>query len=147
LAGTVMLQEPRARVKLHPDKRKLVAALLRRIRRLTEPGEPIFVAPYAPVLYYLSGRPNPTGYDLLLPGQESAETHASIRDTLESSGVRLVLLDDSARDGREDRRFSRYAPTLSDYIERNFRLQQRVGTWALYLRSAAPSENRAADSP
>jgi MFS family permease len=134
LEKTTTLNEPRARMKMGRRPAKQLEAVLDFVRTRTEPGEPVFVAPYAPIVYFLSERPNPTPYDLLLPGHATAEVQKDIIDRLERSDLRVVVVDDVRWDGDPERRFLNYARVFTDYLNRNFVLERRIGKWALYVR-------------
>ncbi|MFI5394396.1 MAG: ArnT family glycosyltransferase [Candidatus Binatia bacterium] len=54
----------------------------------TAPGEPIFVAPTMPLLYFLTDRRNPTPYDLTVPGDVRGPV---IVDRLEATRTRYVV--------------------------------------------------------
>lgn len=65
--------------------------LLARLRRL--PPGPIFVYPYLPVYYYLSGRENPTRYEWLQYGLNDAAQFAAAQRELEARPPVAVLMD------------------------------------------------------
>lgn len=63
--------------------------LLAQLRRL--PPGPIFVYPYLPIYYYLSGRENPTRYEWLQYGMNGAEQFAAAEQELKASPPVAVL--------------------------------------------------------
>lgn len=137
MCGGGVLDEPRARMILPAPTREVLATVLADVRALTDPGEPIFVTPYEPLIYFLTGRSNPTRFDVLLPGPTATpEIQREVIEILERGSVRLVLVDDRAWDGREDRRFLRYAPRFARYLETRFERHRTIGTWGVYLRKA-----------
>jgi len=134
-AHSQLLDEPRAPFALDPSVRKTTARVLRELRSLTRPGEPIFVAPYAPLFYFLANRPNPTRYDIITPGHPArTEVQEEIVRVLEGSGVNVILVRKIALDGRKDSRFPRYTPILAQYMRTRFELHSRTGEWALHVR-------------
>jgi hypothetical protein len=58
-------------------------------------GEPIFVYPYLPLYYYLTGTTNPTRYDYFQPGMHTPEQSAEMISELGSHPVRAILLEAS----------------------------------------------------
>lgn len=109
--------------------------LLAEIRTRTRPGEPIFVAPFSPMLYVLSGRPNATAYDAAFPGLVStAEAQGEIIRDLERKHVRVVLIKNRPLDGQEDRRFLTYMPLVDSYLEERFALDARRLPWLIFTR-------------
>jgi hypothetical protein len=112
--------------------------LLQFVNEHTAPVEPIFAAAYAPMLYYLADRPNPTRYDLLLPGSASSKKcHDELIETLEGAGVRVVVIRDVAWDGREDRRFLNYAEGIADWLDRAYPAPERIGDWLVFAKPRA----------
>jgi hypothetical protein len=131
------LDEPGAPVILRSDKAQRFREVLRILRERTVPGEPIFVAPHASMLYVMSGRVNPTRHDSTWPGFVSDPgVQREIITDLEAAGVNiLVLVNDSApQDGDEERRFPLYTPTLAQYLEDHFALFTSVGPVIFYER-------------
>jgi 4-amino-4-deoxy-L-arabinose transferase-like glycosyltransferase len=64
------------------------------IEQRTRQGEPIFVYPTSPLIYVLSRRPNATRWDHLNPGAADARQIERLQADLESSGVRIIVVDD-----------------------------------------------------
>lgn len=58
------------------------------VEKCASPGEPIFVAPDMPIIYLLTGRKNPTPYDLTIPGNVDEEI---IIERLESTQTRCIV--------------------------------------------------------
>ena len=129
------LAEPRAPMLLPAEQAGEIEGVLRTLRELTAPGEPIFVAPYAPIFYFLAERPNPTRYDLLFPGPSSSrERQREIIEALERASVRVIVIDDLQRDGQRDRQFPVYAPDFAAYLYGEFETYERFGRWIIYVR-------------
>jgi hypothetical protein len=128
-------------VRLGPGAAGILAAVVSAVQSRTQPGEPIFVAPYAPMLYVLAERPNPTRYDLLLPGQLDATVEREVVEQLDASGVRVVVVNDNAWGGRDSGRLLRFAPVLTQYLSTHFRVVSRIYDWIIYEREAPAAPN------
>lgn len=58
------------------------------LERCAAPGEPIFVAPDLPLVYFLTERPNPTPYEMTIPGDVDSDLLIA---RLEESRTRCVV--------------------------------------------------------
>jgi len=136
------LGEPRARVYLPRRKRDRIRFAIDAIRENSQPGEPILVAPYAPLLYFITGRPNATEHDSMFPGMVSAPgVQKSILRDLRRAGVRLIVVWGIEWDDRPERRFPEYADELAAFMEREFTLVDSYGKWYIYKRRGdAPND-------
>jgi hypothetical protein len=142
----VRLGEPRADVVLRQPYAMAIRSLLGEIRATTQPGEPIFVAPYRPMLYVLSGCRNPTRHDAVFPGAfEQPSVSQEIIEDLEASSVKTIVVLDIPWDGREDRRFPRYAPQFARYLEQEFEIHKRLGQYLFLTRRKANGTSRPPD--
>jgi hypothetical protein len=70
------------------DQRALLRGATRFLERCSRPGEPVFVAPDMPLVYFLADRRNPTPYDLVIPG---AIDGALIVQRLASTGTDCIV--------------------------------------------------------
>ena len=59
------------------------------------PGEPVFVYPYAPMYYFLSGAKNPTRYSILMYRMNTVAQFHEVVQSLEANKVRYVMWDQS----------------------------------------------------
>ena len=135
MGEAVLLNESRARVSVGPELAGEVNQLLALIREHTREGDPIFIAPYGAIYYFIGGRSNPTRQDLVFPGYSSTdEKQRELRDRLEQARVQLVLIWNVDFDGREEFRFLSYATVLDEYLENRFRRVPVVGEWELFVR-------------
>jgi hypothetical protein len=126
-------------VRVAPRFARQVDRLVDEIVARTAPREPIFVAPYAPMLYLLADRPNPTRFDLLFPGQLDAAVERELIDALDRAGVRLVAVDDHAWGDRDELRVTRFAPAFAAWLDARFRVAAHVSGWTIHERiEAAP---------
>jgi hypothetical protein len=89
----VPLESPRAGVLALPYVAQPLDAVVKELQEQTSPGEPIFVFPATPMIYYLADRPNATRYNHLLPGLMTLdEEHAVIQQIIDRS-VRIVVFE------------------------------------------------------
>ena len=69
------------------------------------PGEDIFVYPYSPLYYFLSGTRNPTRYSFLLYGFHTPEEFQEVTHVLDENQTRIVVWDTNYIDKTERRLF------------------------------------------
>jgi hypothetical protein len=85
------------------------------IQDCAEPGEPILVLPDIPILYFLANRPNPSPFDLAIPG--NVDGNLMIRRA-EAAGVRCAILN--PRMYPEFPPFEALFPELARYLQSHF---------------------------
>lgn len=117
----------RLEVYTHPTEAKWLKKLVSRIHLYSREGDPIFVLPLNPVFYFLTDRINPTLHDWILPGMLDKEHQEKVVSQLEAKMPKLIVYADIAIDGKEDRRFSNYAPIIFKFIAENYRLIESFG--------------------
>lgn len=83
---------------------------------LARPDEPILFMPHFPTLYPFTGRRSPTKEIYFVFPPDDAKLLAEIK----AAGVRWVMLQDYALDGREDLRFRNTNPLVMQYFRENF---------------------------
>jgi len=88
--NNVQLGLPRASLYLNPNLAALYQGGARFLGECADPGEPVFVAPALPLLYFVTDRPNPTRYDLTIPGDVHGDR---IIKGLSESQTRCVIYD------------------------------------------------------
>ena len=84
----VPLSLPRASLHVSNDQAALYRGALRFVERCAPPRAPIFVAPDMPLVYFLADRPNPTPFDLVIPGKVDGPL---IVERLEATATRCVV--------------------------------------------------------
>ena len=84
----VPLSLPRASLHVSSDQAALYRGALRFVERCAPPRAPIFVAPDMPLVYFLADRPNPTPFDLVIPGKVDGPL---IVERLEATATRCVV--------------------------------------------------------
>jgi hypothetical protein len=106
----------RGGLRVDPGQRALLRGATRFLERCARPDEPVFAAPDLPVLYFLADRPNPTRFDLVIPGNVSG---TAIVESLERSGTRCVVYN--PRMYLQFRPFPELFPEVAAHLERGFR--------------------------
>ncbi|MDQ6729144.1 MAG: hypothetical protein M3022_02255 [Actinomycetota bacterium] len=130
-----------------PADARALRGLQRELRRLTQPGEPIFVANPRfdlvhagdPLLYLITGHPNPTRYDVMQPG---LVTTASVQREIIGSlqGTRVVVRWLDPRAGlREPNGAGRSSGIhlLDRWLATHFHPVARSGVYETLLRDGA----------
>lgn len=118
----VPLELPRASLSSSADQVALYRGATAFLESCARPGEPVFVAPDIPILYFLSDRRNPTPYDLTIPGNVDG---ALIIERLEASRTRCVLFN--PRMYPEFPAFERLFPDLARYLAQRYRRAAVIG--------------------
>jgi hypothetical protein len=106
----------RGGLRVDPGQRALLRGATRFLERCARPDEPVFAAPDLPVLYFLADRPNPTRFDLVIPGNVSG---AAIVESLERSATRCVVYN--PRMYLQFRPFPELFPEVAAHLESAFR--------------------------
>jgi hypothetical protein len=104
-----------------------IHAVVSFVQTHTQPGEPFFAYPVAPLFNFLADRPNPTRFDHFLPGTLGAADFAQTIAELENAQPRYVLWDHNGVLVWETDPANR---PLSDYI---WRCYDQVAAFRLYL--------------
>ncbi len=115
------LEDQRAGVWMEPRHIELMETVHGWIEEATAEGEPIFAAPLVPLFYYFGQRPNPTGFDYILPGtwRKKAQREKTL-DRLRKAAPKLFLYSDIAVDGLDSRRFKEYSQPIFALFDRNY---------------------------
>ena len=136
------LELPRADLQVSPGQAELYRNAVAFVNRCAADDEAIFVAPYMPVVYFLTGRSNVSRYDLTIPGNVLGHR---IIESLESSQTRCIVYNPVMYP--EFAPFRQLFPKLNLYIETNYRMMEKIQgggeTWLGLLRKGA-SAHRAA---
>lgn len=115
-----------ARLNVEPRLAASLEFVVDEIRRHADPGSSILSLPYQPMYYFLAQRRNPTHWNYLWPGDQTAGDHDELVRQARQDPPAVVVIT-----GREQVRS--YAPTVVEYIERNYGLAEAVGETSLYL--------------
>ena len=124
------------------DRSQALDDLVADLRRRTQPGEPIVVLPWYPILYFLADRPNPTRFDWLFPGYLTTESEvARFLDEIDRSSTKVVVYSPISIDGLPDRSLAAFAPEIDRFLLRRFQPTKRYGRfWILTRKSASKGE-------
>ena len=135
------LELPRASLYVSPGQAQLYRAAVRFIDDCAPPGEPIFVAPYMPVVYFLSGRANATRYDLTIPGNVEGDL---IIVGLDQNRARCIVYEPVMYP--EFPPFRELFPKVNRYLRRNYEERQTIegggSHWQGLVRRTAFSQPR-----
>jgi hypothetical protein len=118
------------------DEARPIMGVVEVLRLHSDPGEPIFVYPAIPGIYYLADRPNATRFNHLFAGMASPDDQAEMVRQLER--VRWVVWDDESVYNwvkPEDN-----APVVA-YIREHFGMSRQIGPYAV-LQRGNPGEPR-----
>jgi len=101
------------------------------VKRFTEKGEAIFAGPGCPIVYFLSGRPNPTPFADPYLYFLNPDAEARIITALEERAVRVVVDQPRPIGGLS---LADAAPRLFNYIQTRFRQREQVGRYVVLRR-------------
>jgi hypothetical protein len=104
-----------------------VADFVRRLQADVPPERSILALPYQPMFYFLCERRNPTRWNYLWPGDQSAQDHERLIDEAERDPPAVVLL----AQGRE---VAVFAPTIIEYLRARYLWSGNVGDIGIYVR-------------
>lgn len=99
----------------------------------------ILVLPYQPMLYFLADRRNPTRWNYLWPGDQTAEDHAELVRQAQADPPAVVAL---ASPGR----MNAYAADILGWVDRGYEPVTQIGD-VLLLRPRTASGRRVPDRP
>ena len=117
----IPLDLPGVRLHVTPGTSALYHGALRFLDDCAGSGEPIFVAPDIPIVYFLSRRPNPTPYDLVIPGNVDDSV---IIEELERARVRCVVYN--PRMYPEFPPFPELFPALARHLQDHYRIAEVI---------------------
>jgi len=106
----------RAHVRVSTRDRALYRGAVDFVDACAAPGEPILALPDIPVIWFLTDRPNPSPYDLAIPGNVDGSL---IVERMHASGVRCVVMNPQMYP--EFPPFKQLFPQLARALEREFR--------------------------
>ena len=112
----------RGRLRVDATQRALLRGAITFLERCARPEEPVFAAPDLAVLYFLAARPNPTRFDLVIPGNVSG---VEIVESLERSRTRCVVYN--PRMYPQFRPFAELFPEVARHLETRFRRAAELG--------------------
>lgn len=136
--GAVRLPIERARVRVMPGEVAALLALRAVIDRYSAPGDYVLSLPGFQLLYFLFDRVNPTAYVHVRRAFDTPEEEERFARDLVEKPTKMVLFRDSPIDGRDERRFSRYAPVAFRAIRDRFTPAESLGDLVVYARKEEP---------
>ncbi len=113
-----------------------IRGIVEAIQRKIPAGDPIFVAPYAPGVYFLAERPNPTRHDAIVPGFATVEIQQEVIQALEHEQVRLVVIHLTEIGGKARWWIPSFAPRLWRHLTTTYVQERTIGRF----RPAATKE-------
>jgi hypothetical protein len=139
------LELPKASLQVSSDQAELYRNAVAFVDGCAPDGEAIFVAPYMPVVYFLTGRGNVSRYDLTIPGNVEGP---HIIASLEAAKTRCIVYNPVMYP--EFAPFRELFPKLNRYLERNYRTGSKIRgggeVWLGLVRKDA-SGHRAGSRP
>jgi len=104
-----------------------VADLVQRLQAAVPPERSILVLPYQPMFYFLCERRNPTRWNYLWPGDQTARDHERLIEEAERDPPAVVLL-------AQQREVAAFAPTIIEYLRAHYLWDGNVGDIGIYVR-------------
>jgi hypothetical protein len=108
------------------EQQRVVSEFVRGLQQYVPATRSILALPYQPMFYFLSERRNPTRWNYLWPGDQTAQDHARFIEEAERDPPAVILLG-------EEREFDRYAPSIAQYIDSHYIRTQRFGNFVIYV--------------
>jgi len=138
LQGRTPLQTERINVLTNPTEAQWVTEVVDIIQRFSKKGDRVLALPLNPIFYFLSDRENSIVHDWILPGMLDQKDQEDVLVQLAEHPPQVVVFSDIPIDGREDRRFSNYAPVIYNYLQEHYALYQTIGLFDILLPRAEP---------
>ncbi|NNE07852.1 MAG: hypothetical protein HKN20_04740, partial [Gemmatimonadetes bacterium] len=129
------LRLAKARVRVGENESRFLYAVERVLDEHSAPGDYILTVPGYQLFYFLFERENPTRYIHLRRALDSPEEEDRYIADILRHPTRVVLLRDVAIDGRDERRFSRFAERPYKAIRNAFLESSRIGDLIVYVRN------------
>lgn len=130
------LDIPRARVLLPHNMCEILSSVVRHVTIHTCAGDYLIAMPYAPIFNFLTDRPNPTRYDIFLPGEMdgSEEQQHEITRSMENPRLKYVIMDDQPQSGIDAQQIEQTIPEVYKYIAEHFVLEKEIGSYRILRR-------------
>ena len=120
------LDLPRGGVSVDPVTESSLRGLVVELQKRTPPDRSMLALPYSPMFYFLCERRNPTRWNYLWPGDQTAEDHGAFIEQARKDPPSVVVIES------EDA-MAKYARPIVDYVRSNFRLAHESGVVRVYL--------------
>ena len=109
------------------EQQRVVSEFVRGLQESVPATESILALPYQPMFYFLSERRNPTRWNYLWPGDQTARDHEQFIEEMKHDPPAVILLG-------EEREFDGYAPAIARYIDSHYIRTNRFGNFVIYIR-------------
>src|SRR5438105_4384657 len=109
------------------EQAHVVAEFVRRLQANVPPERSMLALPYQPMFYFLCERRNPTRWNYLWPGDQTAQDHGHLIEEAERDPPALVLL-------AQQREVAAFAPAIIDYLRADYLWTGTVGDVGIYVR-------------
>jgi hypothetical protein len=129
----VPMANARARILALPYLAQSLDSVAEEIQSRTADGEPIFVFPASPMIYYLTDRPNATRNNHFLPGLVSGEEEQRVIRQIQERAVRVVVIEPAFE--IQWLRDTDYAQ-LRSFLRTDFELSTQIGPYEIWTRGA-----------
>jgi hypothetical protein len=116
-----------ARGGVHIEQARAVADFVQRLQADVPPDRSMLALPYQPMFYFLCEPRNPTRWNYLWPGDQSAQDHERLIDEAERDPPAVVLLG-------QEREVAAFAPTIIEYLRVHYLWSGNVGDIGIYVR-------------
>jgi hypothetical protein len=105
----------------------VIADFVQQLRASVPPDRSILALPYQPMFYFLCDRRNPTRWNYLWPGDQTAQDHERMIEEAERDPPAVVLL-------AQQREVATFAPAIVEYLRERYLWSGDVGNIAIYVR-------------
>ena len=109
----------------------VVTQFVRQIQDVVSPSKSILALPYQPMFYFLCERHNPTRWNYLWPGDQTANDHEQFIEEAERDPPAIVVLSNQGQ-------LAESAPIIMEYVRMHYLLTDQVGDIAIYERLETP---------
>jgi hypothetical protein len=104
-----------------------VVTFVKSVQDFVPPTRSILALPYQPMFYFLCQRRNPTRWNYLWPGDQTAADHERFIEEAERDPPAVVLLS-------EQRQLDASAPAIVAYVDAHYIRTDQIGSIAVYVR-------------
>lgn len=125
------LRLDRGGVRMLPAQAHVVADFVRHVQASVPPDRSILVLPYMPVFYFLCERRNPTHWNYLWPGDQTAHDQERLIEEAERDPPALVLLS-------QKHEVAAFAPAIIRYLRAHYFWTGNFGDVGTYTRKSEP---------
>ncbi len=109
------------------ESARVVVDFVQGLQASVSPTRSILALPYQPMFYFLCERRNPTRWNYLWPGDQSARDYERLIAEAERDPPAVVLLS-------EQRELAAFAPAIIGYVQTHYVHTGDVGDLAIYVR-------------